>query len=202
MSQLPGLGAAQTSVPREVLYSSEGAITGPIVLDGTIGIDGRSPTQTFDVRAGWLLGRVTATGRFVPCKRTTVNNANGTGTSFVVANSSAFRAGDVITVGTSTNLTISSVNYTANSITVATSFTWTNGAAVFAQDGSAICRGVLLDFVRLRTPENLAPASKGASMLVQGLVRTDMILGDLSAIRADTLSRLAGIRFSDEHGLS
>ncbi len=129
-------------------------------------------------------------------------NANGTGTSFVVANSSAFRAGDVITVGTSTNLTISSVNYTANSITVATSFTWTNGAAVFAQDGSAICRGVLLDFVRLRTPENLAAASKGASMLVQGLVRTDMILGDLSAIRADTLSRLAGIRFSDEHGLS
>ncbi len=202
MSQLPGFGASQTSVPREVLYSSEGAITGPIVLDGSVGIDGRSPTQTYDLRAGWLLGRVTATGRFVPCKRTTVNNANGTGTSFVVTNSSAFRAGDVITVGSSSNLTISSVNYTSNSITVASSFTWTNGASVFAQDGSATCRGVLLDFARLRTPDNSASASKGASLLVQGLVRTDIILGDLTAIRGDTAARLGGIRFSDEHGLS
>ncbi|MBY0587106.1 hypothetical protein K2X85_08010 [bacterium] len=202
MSQLPSYQIRQTLVPREVLYASEGIITGPIVLDGDRGIDGRSPTQSSDIRAGWLLGRINANSRWVPCKRTRVSNANGTGTSFIVVNASPFRVGDVITVGNDANLTISAINYSTNSITVSTSFTWADAEAVFAQDGSGTCRGVLLDNARLRNADNTAPSAKGGTLLVQGLVRSDMILGDLTAIRADTGSRLAGVLFTDEQGLA
>jgi hypothetical protein len=202
MSQLPGYEVRTNLPPREVLFSSQGVITGPIILDGARGTDGRSPTQPSDLRAGWLLGRITASGRWVPCKRTRVSNANGSGTTFSVSNATAFLVGDVITVGNDVNLTITGINYATNAITVATSFTWADAEPVFAQDGSGTCRGILLDSVRLRNEDNTAPASKGASVLVQGLVRTELILGDLASVRADLQTRLAGIRFTDEQGLA
>jgi hypothetical protein len=130
-----------------------------------------------------------------------VNQANGTGNAVIVSNASPFRTGDVVTIGSNTNLTILTVNYATQTLTLGTSITWTNGSAVFAQDGSGTARGVLLDFARLRGVDNITPAPKGARLLVQGLVRTDVVLGDLAAVRSDSNARLAGIRFTDEHGI-
>jgi hypothetical protein len=200
---LPGYEAGFSSNPREVLYSQDAAITLPILLDGTLSVDGKSPTQTYDLRAGWLVGRVTATGRWTPCKRTQVNQAGATGTAFVVDNAAAFRVGDVISVGNDINKTISAVDYTTNTITVGGSaFTFADNEAVAAEDGSQTCRGILLDFVRLRNGDNSASAHRPATLLVSGLVRTSLVLGDLTAVRVDTAARLAGVRFSDEHGIT
>jgi hypothetical protein len=59
-----------------------------------------------------------------------------------------------------------------------------------------------LDFVRLRNGDNSASAHRPATLLVSGLVRTSLVLGDLTAVRVDTAARLAGVRFSDEHGIT
>lgn len=198
---LPGYEVGRTAQNREVLFSTEGAIQVPIVVDGTKGIDGSNGTFNYEIRAGWLMGRVTASGRWVPCKRTTVTPAGGaTGTDVPVVNAAAFKVGDVISVGADAGKTVTAVNYTTNTISVSGSFTFANNEAVVAEDGSQTARGVLLDFVKLKNDDNTAAIHRSAGLLIQGGVRVSRLLGDTAAIRADTGARLAGIRFSDEHG--
>lgn len=199
-SHLPGYEAGRTLSPREVLLSAEGAIVVPIALDGVNGTDGANANVPFEIRAGWLLGQISASGLWVPCKRTRTTGAGGTGTAITVINAAAFKVGEAIDVGNDTNQTIAAVNYGTNTITLAGSITWAASEAVVARDGTQTCRGILLDFVRLRNDDNSAPANKSASMLIQGAVKASMVLGDLAAVRADTAAKLAGIRFSDEHG--
>ena len=69
-SLLPGFETGASAHPRDVFYTLEGMITIGIVVDGDQSIDGSSPTQAYDLRAGWLMGRVDASGRWTPCKRT------------------------------------------------------------------------------------------------------------------------------------
>lgn len=204
MSQfLPGYEAGRTMTPREILFSSSARIQVPIVLDGQVSTDGKNGSFPFEIRAGWLLGRLTASGRFCPCKRTTVTPSGGaTAADIPVVNAAAFKVGDIVTVGNDTGKQVVAVNYQTNVLSVAgAAFAFGNGEAVFAEDGSATCRGVLLDFVRLRNEDNSAAAHKSAGMLIQGGVKATMVLGDLAAIRADGAARLGGIRFSDDHGI-
>lgn len=198
---LPGYEVGRTLSDREVLLSTGGMIQVPIVVDGNLGIDGANGNFSYEIRAGWLMGRVTASGRWVPCKRTTVTPSGGaTGTEVPVVNAAAFRVGDVISVGADTNKTITAINYGTNVITVSGSFAFANNEAVVAQDGTQTARGVLLDFVKLRNDDNTAAVHRSAGLLIQGAVRASMLLGDVAAIRADTSAKLAGLRFSDDHG--
>lgn len=197
--QLPGYETGRTVTPREPLLSHDGMIQVPIVLDAVNGVDGSNGTFTYEIRAGWLMGRIAASGLWTPCKRTTVNGTTGTVTAVVLANAAAFVVGDTITIGTDTGISITAIDYATNTITIA-STTVADGDVVFSEDGSQTCRGMLLDFARLRKADNTAPANQSARLLIQGAVKISLLLGDATAIRADTAAKLSGIRFSDDHG--
>lgn len=197
---LPGYEVGRAVTMREVLLSTAGTILLPVVIDGNLGTDGGNTNYTYEIRAGWPIGRLTASGRFVPCKRTIANGAGSSTATLVVNNAAPFRVGDTIKVAANANVAINAINYGTNTITIASAQTWANGAEVRAQDGSETCRGILLDSVKLRNDDNTAPVHRSASMLIQGAVRVSMLLGDVAALRADAAAKLAGIRFSDEHG--
>jgi hypothetical protein len=199
--QLPGLQVGRTVAPREILFATQGALQVPIVVDGIRGIDGKN-AFTDEIRAGWFMGRINTTGRWVPCKRTSVTPAGGATSSDVpVVNAAAFKIGDVISVGGDAGKTITAVNYATNTITVSgAAFTFANNEPVAAEDGSQTCRGVLVDFVKLRNADDSAPAHQPGGLLIQGAVRVSMLLGDAAAIRADAAAKLAGLRFSDDYG--
>lgn len=200
---LPGVETVYSVLPREVLLTHEGRIQVPIVLDPLKAIDGANGEHPEEIRAGWLLGRIAATGRWVPCKRTTVVSADGESATFSVENAAPFQAGDTVTVGPATGKVIASVDYAADTITLTASIEFDQDDAVFAEDGSATCRGVLGETVRLVAADGVTPVPKGASLILQGLVRSSQILGDSAACRADTASAslLAGVRFSADYGL-
>lgn len=208
-THLPGVETGFTAAPREILLSTSGVITIPIVVDGDKSVDGHSPSETYDVRPGWLMGRVTAIGRWTPCKRTRAlasssggeSSSGGDFTVVPVDDASAFRIGDVVSVGADANLTITDIDYDQDQITVDEPIAFAADEVVAAQDGSQTCRGILLDFVRLRNEDNTAGVHKSATLLVAGLVDVDKLLGDAPTIRLDTSAKLSGIRFSDEHGL-
>lgn len=200
MSRLPGFESGRSVAPREVVLTDAGSIRVPIVVDGELSIDGGNADFPFEIRPGWLMGR-TASGRWTPCKRTRANGASGgTSNAVVVHNAAAFRVGDAIDIGAATNRNVVAVDYATNTITFdGSAASWSDAAAVAARDGSQTCRGVLLDFVRLRNGDD-QPAHKSAGILIQGAVRTERLLGDVAAVRADSDAKLAGVRFSDEHG--
>lgn len=198
--QLPGLQSGTVFTPRQVLVNPEGAILIPGALDSAKGIDGGN-TPTYDIREGWLLGLITAAKQWVPLKRTTANGAGVASTSLIVANSHAFRAGDQVVVGVNPAQPIVSVNYTTQTITLTNAISWSNLDVVRGTDGSQTARGILHSFARLRNQENTTDADQAAVIIVAGLVRTGLILGDLLEARADTGNQLKNILFTDQHGL-
>lgn len=185
---IPGYESLETFTPREFLYSLEKYKIKPggVQLDGTNGKDGGN-TNTYDIRGGWLLGRITTTGKYVPLKRTRVNMTGATATDIVVDNAAPFVVGDVITIGGDTGLTISAIDYTTNTITIA-STTVADNDAVFAEDGSGTCRGILGEFARLRNYLNTAAADKTVTLITGGVINTAGLLGDWDSLLASTLS--------------
>lgn len=201
MSQLPGFSTLQPRrTPRDPMFTQDGKITYPggIIMAST-GVDGSNTGYTYEIRAGWLVGKITASGKYVPCKRTKANGAGSTVADLVVDNAAAFAAGDTITVGSNTGCVIDSVNYSTNTITLTATKSWSDNDRVFAEDGSATCRGVLDTFIKLKNENNTAAADRSADMIVAGLVNDDFVLGDLSAILEDanSLQHLKLIRFED-----
>ncbi len=188
---IPGYEAGDSQTPKEVSGSSQLPLElkiGNIVLDGTNTADGANLLKTDEIRPGWALGRITATGKYCLCKRTQVNATGATGTAFVVDNAAAFRVGDAIDVGADTNLTITAINFSTNTITVGTSFTWADNEAVVARDGSQTCRGFVRDWRKLRNATNTAAADKEAEMIDGGVLNRSALLGDIAAILADSTS--------------
>src|SRR5262249_19156209 len=86
--------------------------------------------QQFD--PGNTIAKITASGLWVPTKRTAVTSGGGaTAQAIPVVNARFFKAGDTISVGADTGKTIASVNYSTNTITVSdTAFTFANNEAV------------------------------------------------------------------------
>lgn len=187
----PGYETLLSQTPREISWSSQVPLElreGGILLDGTNTADGSNVLRTDEIRAGWALGRITATGKYCLCKRTQVNQTGGTGTAFTVDNAAAFRVGDAIDVGADTNLTITAINYLTNQITVSGSFTWADNEAVVARDGSQTCRGFLHSWRKLRNLLNTAAQDKEAQLVVGGVLNRAALLGDIAAILADATS--------------
>lgn len=170
--------------PREILYAmelNEGRFKpGGIIIDGTNGQDGGN-TLTYDLRPGWPMGRITATGKYVPLKRTRVNMASATVTALVVDNAAAFKGNETISVGADTGLVVTAVNYATNTLTIPSTAVVDN-EEVIAEDGSAIFRGFLYDFCRLRNLDNTAAADCVGKLLITGKVDQAYLLGDIAAL--------------------
>lgn len=191
---------AQTAVPEEMLYSVKPRPAfkpGGIVLAST-GIDGGF-VRTYDIRPGWAMGMITSSGLYVPCKRTRVNGTSGSVTQITVDNPYAFIVGDVITVGTDANKTITAIDYTAKTIDWSGAITVADNDVVYAQDGSAVCRGFLADGVRLRNSENTAAATGIGKLLTGGSLNQGYLKGDIdSIIAAKPAMVVAGTNFLDK----
>lgn len=200
MSQhLAGFATGNTASPREALLCSEGTIQVPILLDSGA-FDGGNTGKTGEIRAGWLLGRLSASNRFVPCKRTRANGSGSTSVTLIVDNAAAFKVGDSVTLAGTNSTAVSAINYSSNTLTLAVSRSWSDDAVIASGDGASVPRGVLLDNVTMQQSDESAASHKSAGMLIQGAVKVAKLLGDVSSIRLD-VSGIYGIRFSDDFGL-
>lgn len=174
---------------------------GPCVIDASVSIDGSNVGRTDEIRAGTLMAKITATGLMCPLKRTTVAES-GTVTAAVVVNAAFFKAGDVVSIGADTGLTISAVNYSTNTITIPSTAIAAGDAVVCTSSpGSETARFVLRETVRLQTGVQFdsSQVNKRCSVLIGGYINAAMILGDLAAARADTAAKLGSFTWSDHH---
>lgn len=196
----PGQTHGRTVTAREILFSPKNLITVGGVLS-LAAYDGAHTGYENIIRAGTPLGRITASKLWVPCKRTS-NTTTGTVTSAVLTDARAFKAGDVVSIGSDTGLTISAVDYLTNTITIP-STAISAGEAVVAEDGSQICRGFLNEEIDLWDELTRTNISKPFTQLVAaGFLRADQILGDLAAIRAAAGMFISGILWDDQQGMT
>lgn len=196
----PGQTHGRTVTAREVLFSPKNLITVGGVLSAAA-YDGAFTGYENIIRVGTPLGRITASKLWVPCKRTTTTTT-GTVTSVVLVDARAFKVGDVITIGGDTDLTISAIDYTTNTITIASTAV-AAGDAVIAQDGSQTCRGFLNEEIDLWDELTRANIAKPFTQLVAaGFLRSSVVLGDLAAIRAATGQYINGILWDDQQGMT
>ncbi len=198
---LPGQITGQSITPRDCLLSSEGVIYGRGVIDAARAYNGANTNYESQIFPGTPLGRIAATKLWVPCKRTAVTASGGaTSASVPVVDARNFRAGDTITVGGDTGLTISSVNYSTNTIVLSGSITFANDEAVYAEDGSQIARGIINEFRNLRDLDGIWRNKPFSLLILAGLIDPNKCFGDLTAIRADTGNKLGQILFGDDAG--
>lgn len=222
MNELPGQRTGYVATPRDIWLSSHARrwLPGGIVIDASYAYDGGNTNKVDELRAGWLMAKLSSNGLWVPCKRTLVasgTSGSGTGTSqttITVENAAAFKAGEVINVpleGGRVSRTISSINYTTNVITVTVAVTnLAVGQAIFTTTlddsvadtgcGNALC--IIDKTVRLLSadPYNTTWYDKVCEAAIAGYVDEDMVLGDLAAARADTLAQLGGFQWGDKQG--
>lgn len=196
----PGQRAGVTTAPRDILMSYQAVRHGNGVLDAANAYDGANASHEDELRPGCILAQITASKLWVPCKRTTANGAGSSSASLTVVNATHFKAGDAITIG-GTSGVISSISYSSNVITLTAAKTWSDGDAVYVNDGSGIARGILNEFVKLKDEDGVARAKSFGQMVVAGLVNPDLCLGDLAAIRAASGMYLNGIQWGDYQGL-
>lgn len=201
---VPGVRVGPTRSSRNILWSDGGLVTVSGTIDSGNAFDGGNTGYTTELRAGTPLAVITATKKWVPCKRTTVTAGGGaTGTAIPVVDARAFKVGDVITVGSTTSKTITAIDYSTNTITISGSFTFSNSDVVFATtpSGAATCRGILNEHVVLLDEDGVNRDKQVSQIVVAGAVRSGQILGDIAAIRADTNAQLSQIAWDDRQGV-
>lgn len=199
MSRTPGTDTGQTLTNRNCLKSTKNLICGSGVIDATYAYDGGNTGYERQIRPGTPMGRITASGLWRPCPRTTTTTT-GTVTAAVVVDARAFKVGDVISIGSDTGITISAIDYTTNTLTIA-STTIASGEAVVVADGSQTCRGFLNEFINLWDDVAQDYVDKTFSeMVIAGYLDEDQILGDIAAIRAATSQYISGIVWDDQQG--
>lgn len=205
-SGLPGQRAGESTTPRNIVASytpRPGYVVGGIVLDTTYCYDGSQASGDEQIlRAGTPMAKITATGLWAPCKRTLVTGT-GTLTDLVVDDSRAFQVGDTITIGSDTDVDVTAINYSTNTLTIASTAV-VAGEAVFvdiaAQVGLEICRGFLNEHIDLVDSDHIARDKFASKVINRGHLDASMILGDLTAIRADSGAFIDGITWDDESG--
>ncbi len=199
---LPGQRTGLSTTPRDVLYSDKGVRYGRGVIDSANSYDGAYTSYETAIRAGTLMARVTATKKWVPCKRTQINQAGGTGTTWVVDDARAFKVGDVVTIGGDTGITITAINYGTKTLTIA-STTVADDDVVFCTSlaGSEIARGILNEFVNLKDEDGVNRDKTTGLIVIAGMVDPSQILGDYAACRASGVTNYLGfLQFADEAG--
>lgn len=196
------------TTPRQIFMNTHGIVEmpGPIWIDGTNSIDGKNTNRTDEIRAGMLMAQITASKKWVPCKRSQANGAGVSSATLVVDNASAFIVGETLQIGSTTGI-IQSIVYSTNTITLTANKSWSDNDVVYtitlkdgatSAAGSEICRAVLTQTQRLLSgiPYETTQVDKEGVLICQGYLNTTMILGDLAAILAAT-NYLSGCQWSD-----
>jgi hypothetical protein len=195
IGRMPGYTSLGSWTPREIKWIPGGEVYSPgIVLDSTNGYDGGNTGFERELRPGWMLAQITATKKFVPVKRTRANGAGSTATALIVDNAAAFRAGETLTVGANATCTISSINYTTNTITLAATKTWSDNAVVYCDSlpGSETALLVLDGWAKLTLDDGttlsdaIAGTDPNSRVLIEGYLIAAMLLGDVASVQADT----------------
>lgn len=202
----------RTFTPRDVLISDKGVqYARGVVLDATYSYDGANTSYERELRPGVVLGRITSTGLWTPCKLTSIasgTSGSGSGastTTFNVTDARHFQVGDIISVPTAAGRltkTISAINYTTNVITVSVAIanslitTVQSGISLsnciypHSSDPAAGCeipRAILNEFVDLLDhDDNTARDRTVSQAVIAGIVDDALIYGDLAAVRAAT----------------
>lgn len=228
MSFLGGSRAGRTITPRNILMASDGAfyLPGPNILDANTAADIRSydggnTSYEWELRAGCIMAQVTATRKWVPCKRTTVaaggsGSGSGAGSAVMpVVNAAFFVVGEVITItGTSAGTvtkTITAIDYTNNLITFSGAIQYNTGSIVTTSTfdggtsaaGAEIPRAILAETVWTKNLTDPIDAIAGTlydkpiQLLRAGYVDVNYILGDFAACRDATVNYLGGFQWGD-----
>lgn len=185
---LPGRQVGRSVTPRRILRQAgrDHVIQIGGTLDGTNSYDGKNTSYEKYIRAGWILAYNSTTKLWAPCKRTQVNGTSGAVTEVVVDDASAFKIGDVVTIGADTTITVTDIDYATDTFTIA-STTVADNEVVFAENGFATPAGILLDDeVALWDEEKINNVNKTAQILKHGFVDESQVLGDLAACLAVT----------------
>ena len=202
--RLPGQNDLGSWTPREIIWIPGDEIYAPgVILDSTNSIDGSNTGYTDELRPGCIMAQITASRKFVPCKRTLANGAGTAATALIVDNAAFFIAGETLTIGATTGI-ISSVNYLTNTITLTAAKTWADNAIVYTstlKDGTTSAAGVetalavLSSFIKFNDRQGVAydrvignDPTRG--LLIRGQLISAMLLGDVAAIQADTAAKV------------
>lgn len=184
-------------------------VPGGVGLDSAHCYDGANTSYEQELRAGTVLGKITSSGKWTPCKLTSLTGGDsGSGTSHTatdlhVTDARHFQVGDIISVPTQNGRltrTISAINYSTNVITVSVAITANltttvpNGVGIGnciypdpTDDaaGAGVPRAILNEFVDLIDHDDNTARDRGAAeVLVAAVVDNAMILGDIAAYRA------------------
>lgn len=188
----PAIGSqsVRTVTERNIFWQTGGEryLDGPIVIDATYAYDGSNTGYETELRVGTLLGQCTTSKLWVPLKRTAVNDSGATANNFVVDNAALFKAGDTITVGTD-DVTIDSINYSTNTITLTSSITFADNDAVVGRGslaGAETARAVLGETVDLLDPVTHTARDVYAAALFKGYLLQSAMIGDLTNALAAT----------------
>lgn len=182
--QQAGYREGRTVTFRDVLVSPNNALFVGGMIDSDESYDGANTGYERELRPGTIMGQITATKLWVPCRRTTCT-VTGTVTALTVTDARHFKTGDSISVGADTGLAVSAVNYATNTLTIPSTAV-VSGEAVVVADGSQTARTILNEHVNLYTPDRVLVNRSFGKGIVFGMVRSGDVLGDLAAIRAAT----------------
>jgi len=161
--------------------------TKTVTIDETFVRSGQYETNRKIVKAGTILGKVTATGLYAPVKKTLLNGAHSAGdTTIAVDDASFFQSGDTITVGNETGLTVSSVDYDNNIITLSAGLAGNQAddAEVKAENGLETADCILYNTVDLTTAE-LTFADAAATAVTHAVVKEARVKGANTKTKAD-----------------
>lgn len=201
---LPGIQTGRTVTPKQVLQQAakDKAITVGIVLDGTNSYDGDHTSYEKYIRGGAVLAFNTSTSLWAPLKRSFATAAGSASTSLVVNNATHFRAADSIIIGTNAAVAISSIDYTTDTITIASAKTWLDNDEVYVAAWSQ-ARAILLDDeVSLWNHDKSANVNASAQAVLWGYVNQDQVLGDIQAALEDPTNQIANRILFDDYIVS
>jgi hypothetical protein len=140
------------------------------------------------VKAGTVLGKITATGLYAPVKKSTTATTQSTGDSTVTAatgEASFFQVGDVISIGSITGKTITAINTTTNVITISS----TLGASVATGDVIKTADGLGTAVAVLFNSVNLKDGNSSEAGVFEGAVYTARLTRYNASVWADLATK-------------
>lgn len=163
--------------------------------------------KSYRIREGTLFARLTTGGALVPCRCTKLSATSSSGTNTITVTSAhGFMAGDTIKLAGSVNVTISSIDYDTNVITLTANLGADRavGDAVIGRGslaGSEIAIGILVEDIDLwnAIKETRMDIMSNNNIAIVGHIDMNYVLGDLATARAYSGNKLTHLVFPHDH---